>query len=693
MYPQAAFKSKRQRLQDALAIWAAAERGQFAVLLPVAAAGGIVAYFALRTEPPLWPVVMVACLASASGALCRVWPVARAALLCVAFAAFGFGSAGIATWRQPPWDDVPHTAVIVTGQIVQLELLPAGRRVTLAAVALDDGSVLGRRVRLRLRDSDTAPLYAGATIQVRALLRAPSPPSYPGGWDMQREAYFDGMGAYGFAIGRTRLVAVSPAGHWRALRETIAGTIMQTLPGDRGAIAATLLTGLGAAIPQSERTAFAASGLAHILAVAGLHIGIVMGLVFAVVRYSLAAVEYSALHWSSRRIAALAALCAGGFYLALTGAHVPIWRSFAMAGLVTLAILTGRRAISLRALALAALGLMAFAPNEVMGVSFQMSFAAVLALIAGWTALRPLISNVAIGRWWRAPVLYAGGLAVTSALAGTASLPFAIYHFGNASLWYVPANMLAVPLAALWIMPWGICALLLMPFGCAALALAPMGWGISGLIALANMVAAWPGALTPVPQMPAQALLLVAAGLVWLCLWRTRLRLAGLAAILAGIVAPFGQSLPDLFLAPDSRLVAALIGGVVFTETRPGASVFDKEAPARLWGDTPQSAFPASGAGAGGKLQCDAEACRWPVGQIRIVLARQAETPCRDADVVISAMRLHGCSAALVLDRGAAADGGATTVTGPSVTTDHAMRGTRPWVFAPKPSLPAALTE
>ncbi len=156
-----------------------------------------------------------------------------------------------------------------------------------------------------------------------------------------------------------------------------------------------------------------------------------------------------------RRIAAVAALAAGLLYLALTGGHIPILRSFAMACVVTLGVLSGRRAISVRALALAAVALMLFAPAEVMGVSFQMSFAAVLALVAGWEVLAPRLALLGAGAWWRGPALYVGGLALTSALAGTASLPFAAYHFGNAALFYVPANVIAVPLTGLWVMPWG----------------------------------------------------------------------------------------------------------------------------------------------------------------------------------------------------------------------------------------------
>ena len=235
-------------------------------------------------------------------------------------------------------------------------------------------------------------------MQVRSLLRPPSPPAYPGAWDLQRDAYFSGLGASGYALNPLVVLESAPptgAMAWlQAVRDGIAQRVITGLPGPPGAVATTLLTGTTLAIPQADREAFRDSGLAHLLAVAGLHIGIVMGLVFGATRLGLAAIEHTALHWPAKAIAGMTALVAGAGYLMLTGAHVPIIRSFAMACLVTLGIAVGRRALSLRGLALAAAALIVIAPNEVVGVSFQMSFAAVLALISGYEALRPVLARL-----------------------------------------------------------------------------------------------------------------------------------------------------------------------------------------------------------------------------------------------------------------------------------------------------------
>jgi competence protein ComEC len=675
-----------------------AERGRFFLFLPACMAGGILLYFAQASEPGLLAPAIVTVVTLAGAVWARQRPIACAVLVALGFAAGGFARARIETMRMPPWPALPRSAVVVRGVVTRVEELPDGRRVTLGAPSLDGGADIGRAVRLRLRDTDVADVAPGDRMSVRALLRPPSPPSYPGGWDTQRDAFFGGMAGYGFALRPTDIAAGNSFSWLQTLRQRIAGRMMVGLPGARGAIAATLFTGLGAAIPLPDRAAFQASGLSHLLAVAGLHIGIVMGVVFAVMRTVMAASEYAALHWPVKRIAALSALAAGLLYLALTGGHVPILRSFAMACLVTLALLTGRRALSVRALALAALVLMAFAPELVVGVSFQMSFAAVLALVAGWEALSPIFRTVGLGRWWRMPLLYGGGLAATSTLAGTASLPYVAYHFGTVPLFYVPANMLAVPLTALWVMPWGIGALLLMPFHLEHVCLLPMGWGIGGLLCIAHTVAAWPAAIWVVPQTPVWGLLLVSAGMVWFCLWRTWLRFAGLCLLATGVASPWLASQPDVVVSADARVIAVRAKGQVLEYSASGADRFARALPARVWGQTRVTDLPNPAIAV-----CGTGSCRFSLPRGTVLLVIDAAVPCDGAALVVSPLPLRGrCNAATVVDRFSVLDDGATSVTfiatGAVKVTDRVVRGDRPWVISGRvpiaaSRLPPATTE
>ena len=253
-------------------------------------------------------------------------------------------------------------------------------------------------MRIRLQKKDDGDLGSGDSVRIRALIRPPALPSYPGAWDLQRDAFYAGLGASGYALGKAeRTTQAVPSGPMRFvqwLREGIAHRVVAVIPGAAGAVSVTLLTGASMAIPEADHAAFRDSGLAHLLAVAGLHIGIVMGFALAISRFGFALSERASLFWPTKKLSAICALAAGGAYMVLTGMHVPIIRSFAMACLLTVAVLADRRPISVRGLALAATVLMLISPQDVPDVSFQMSFSAVLALIAGYEALRPWLRRL-----------------------------------------------------------------------------------------------------------------------------------------------------------------------------------------------------------------------------------------------------------------------------------------------------------
>ena len=688
--------------------WVEAERGRFIPWLAVAAMAGVACYFVQPAEPPAWAgvaAVGASLLACAAG--CR-HPVSRAAALVALAATAGFLSAQIQAGRALPIEAIPSKAVVLTGVVRTVDILPEGRRVTLSSARLDPAQApLARAVRVRLRRGDAMELSAGDRVQIRSLIRPPAPPAYPGAWDLQRDAYFSGLGASGYALNPTVVLErAQPSGGGavlQALRDGIARRVIQALPGPQGAVGSTLLTGTTLAIPQADREAFRDSGLAHLLAVAGLHIGIVMGLFMGTTRLGLAAIEHTALHWPTKAIAGLTALAAGAAYLLLTGAHVPIMRSFAMACLVTLGIVLGRRALSLRGLTLAAAAIILIAPNEVVGVSFQMSFAAVLALISGYEAMRPLLARLH-GDGVRLRVLsHAAALTLTSLLAGTASAPYGAYHFGHMQLYFILANLVAVPLCAFWVMPAGLLALALMPLGLERLALVPMGWGIEAILWIGRTVSSWPAATVPVPAMPGWGLVVFSLGLAWLGLWRSRARLAGVPVMLAGLLSPLANPPPDLLMSSDARLIAVRdqgADGVYWVQTRSGASKFVRAA----WQDHLASGPLRNLAGEPPGL-CTATECR--VDRTGLLFLRDSTraTQCAGVRLLISAEPARGeCPAEVpYLDRFSVWRDGAHAVwftpDGARIVSDRAYRGTRPWVPplpTPRrsvPNLPMAATE
>jgi competence protein ComEC len=666
---------------EALAAWVEAERGRFFLLLPIAMGAAILVYFDLPTEPPLWIGALLAGLGCA--ALGGGWrfPLARLGAALVLAASLGFARAEWRTAAMPPLIAVPYGVVTVAGNLASIDELPNGRRVTIGDASLDNAPI-PRAIRVKLKTTDATALAAGDAISVKAMLFKPDRPAYPGGWDAGRDAFFAGLGASGFAVNDVTVIAPARPGAFslrlRRLREAIAARIMAVLPVDTGAVAVTLLTGMEQEMPLQERQNFIAAGLAHILAVAGLHVGIVMGLFFATARWLLTRHERMALHLPAKPIAAAISLLAGAGYAALTGAHLPILRSLAMASLVTLGVIAGRRAISLRGLALAAMVIMLATPEAVIGTSFQMSFSAVAALISGYAAARAWFARLHEGSSPAArTAAHLAGLFYTSLLAGAASMPFAAYQFQQVQPYWILANLIAVPLTAMWVMPLGLLSLALMPLGCAAFTLVPMGWGIGIIVWTTRIISTWPDAMLRVTPMPGLAILLYAAGLAGLCLWRSRVRLAGVAAMAAALMVYAAARPPDVLVSPDARLIAVSAPPDLLLLRQKKASGFVLAAWQPVWGGAAFSPLDKTG--------CNADVCSVATRNGTVAVALSPPASCPAARLVVSPEPLRDvCHGTMVIDRFTVWQDGAVaawlTPTGVRLRTDREVQGARPWV-------------
>ena len=680
----------------------AGEGGRLAPWLAVAMGAGVLAFLLPRHDPPAWlswaallPLPLA--LALMRRRLLGAW----LAGLCAA-AGLGFAAAAWHTHAAPPMPELPRGALVLTGTVSELDPLPGGARITLRGARWNEAMPpLERELRVRLQARDTARPRPGEVVRVRALLRPPSAPAYPGGWDFQRAAFFEGLGGSGFALGPVEVLAQGAAPPLAPLRAAMEARVMAALPGDAGAIAAALLTGGQSGISPAAMRAMRDSGLAHLLSVSGLHIAIVIGATAFVARFALALVPAFALRWGTRPWALLAGVAAGGFYTVLTGLQVPMLRAFAMACVVALAVWAGRRALSPRVLAVAAALVLLWSPASVLGPSFQMSFAAVLALVAVAEATRGRVPPPG----WRRALFWLSASVVTSVVAGLATMPFGLHHFGRVQLYGVAANALAVPLTSFLVMPAGMLAALLMPLGLEAWPLAVMGWGVAGVLAIARAVAAWPGAAMALAPLPGWGLALAAFGLCWLCLWRRRWRWAGVPLILAGLASALLVRPPDAVAAADGRLFLLRDGDALWIERRPGASRFVREAWLRQFGEAEAPELPRELEA--GQLRCGAERC---VLRGRLALLRPAPPPrglrrppdwtpeplCGQVQVILSPEPVRGrCDGTAVVDRFAVWRDGAHAVWlspgGARVLSDRAHRGDRPWV-PPRPR-PRAQTE
>jgi competence protein ComEC len=684
----------------------AAERDRWLLWLPVAFGAGIGLYFILPEEPPLWLGIAVAVGAVVAAMLGR----SHAGILvtAVALVAIGTGFAA-AQWRATlvaaPVLEQRWGPARLDGRVVAVEIRAEGRRVILDRVEMA-GLAQARtpaqvRVNLRGRAME-ANLKPGERVSLRAVLMPPPGPAAPGAYDFQRQAWFDRLGAVGFAVTPPKAIegAPSPAG-WRlqinALRQAVVERTLEAIPGPAGAIAAALLTGEMGAIPPDVMAAMRDSGLAHLLSISGLHIGLVASIVFVILRQILALIPRVALAYPIKKWAAVAAFLAITFYTLFATPGVPTQRSWLMTSVVLFAILIDRTAITMRLVAWAAFAVLALLPESLLGPSFQMSFAAVVALIAAWEVLRQRFADWrAGGGVVRRAAVSLVAVGMTTLVAGFASAPYALYHFNRFAAFGLVANLIAVPLTGIWVMPLAVAAALLWPFGLQDWALVPMGWGVEIIIAVAQMVAGWGGAVALLPAMPVWGLVAVTLGGLWLCLWRTRWRLAGVPVIALGLLSIALTRGPDVLVSGDGKLVAVRGADGLLQLSSDRAAPLTRESWLRRAGQEDVTLWPSEGASLDGQLVCDPAGCLYRVrGQV-VALVRDTAAlaeDCGAARVVVAIVPVRRkCAGALVVDRFSLwRDGGhALWLERDGVVIDSVRqsRGVRPWV--PKPPEPRA---
>src|SRR5579883_797736 len=627
-----------------------AERGRWMLWLPVAMGLGIAVYFELPVEPALWLGPAIAAAGGVAVALAPGGSKARALCIGVVAAAFGFG---LATWRTAdlaaPTLSRPLFSINVEGRIADIQRLPEGVRVVLENVRLKGNHVpppemMPARVRVSL-GKGAPKIGVGDRLLVLANLSQPAGPAAPGAFDFQRVAWYQQLGAVGYALAPAAIIDhAPPSGIIRlidGLRADITERIMKAVPNPEGGVIAAMLTGEQTAVDKDVNQAMRDSGLAHILSISGLHIVFVVGLVMGLIRYGVALVPPLALRIDAKKIAAVIALLAALFYTALAGAPVPAQRSCAMAAFALLAILLDRTALSLRLVAWSAMIVLVAAPDALTGASFQMSFAAVIALIAawemgaGWRRRLHERAEQSRHRWlWRLAVAGGASLA-TTLIASIATGAFAAYHFNRVSLLGIVANMLGVPLTGFWIMPLGLIAMLLMPLGLEKWALIPMGWGIHWLDWIAATVAAFPQTATLVPSLPGASLWLLTLGGLWLCLWRRRWRLVGIPVIaVALLLGP--PPAPDLLMSEDGRVLGLHDEKGIVHVASMRTDRFVAEAWARRSGQEGAKKWTVTAQEEAAGIGCHTGLCRWRKGPWRVAFVsdeRKLAEACDSADI------------------------------------------------------------
>jgi competence protein ComEC len=632
--------------------------------------------FILRpsVNPPGLPTALAAA-AALLAFLVRRRAVAFASALLIATAAIGFAVSSLkAALIAHPVLDRPAYGVTVTGFIELREERERSDRIVVNVVDID-GERLDtplERVRLSVRRG-TAPAV-GSYVTLKARLNPPLPPLRPGGYDFARDLYFQRIGAIGFVTGAIKVEAPPSQPSFRVrllslidgMRDGIDRHIRAVVPGDAGSIASALITGKRDALSASVNDAMYVSGLAHVLSISGYHMAVVAGVVFFVLRAGLALIPGVALRYPIKKWGAVAALVAATFYLVLSGAEVATQRSFIMIAIVLIGVMVDRAALTLRNLALAALAVMLVAPEAVVHPSFQMSFAATLALVAvyqggvPWATSGKKASLGAQAASWGIREITT--LVLASLIAGLATTPFAAFHFHRLAPYGVLANLLAMPIVSIWVMPAGLLALVAMPFGFDAPLWRLMGGGIEWMNAIALWVASLPGAVGRIPAFGVGALLMASAGLFVVCLLRTRLRFVGVALVLAAIVMAAYTTRPDVMVSANADAVAVRSANGRLSILRNSSDPLA----VRDWLSADADVREPKDAGLRDGFLCDQMGCiaRLPDGTV-VSVARTAQAvmeDCEQASLVITTRQAPPDCRALVVDRQTLRDSGAMTL-------------------------------
>lgn len=690
----AEWKGRLKRARGSLERWLESERGQLPPWFVVGFGAGIAAWFWL-SGPDQW----IGFLCFAAGLALIGWTVqaGRAGRALGWFGlALGLGCALI--WARAELVAAPRLErpMIATfsATVERVETLAAkgDLRLTLATT----GGALPPRVRVAIPDKVAPPgIGQGAIVTLRARLQPPPQMALPGSHDFARDAWFRGIGGVGRAIGPLTVTKQAPGGGLEAVRSRLDRHVRAALPGSNGTIATALATSDQGSISKEDAEDMRRSGLAHLLSVSGLHIAAVVGAAMFLSLRLLALSERLALRFNLVLVSAGFGALAGIAYTLLTGAQVPTVRSCIAALLVLAGIALGRDAISLRLVAVGALVVLLFRPEAIAGASFQLSFAAVTAIVAlhSLPSVRKLFQRRDEGifaRFGRA----LGAMILTGLAVEIALIPLALYHFHRAGLYGVAANIVAIPLTTFVIMPLEAGALFLDTVGLGAPLWSATGFAIDLLLGMAHAVANASGAVAMLPAMPRSAFGLMVLGGLWLCLWTTRARFYGLVPAAIGALWAAATPSPDLLVTGDGRHLALVgsDGTPALLRDRTGEFVSDLIGEAAAYDGAP--GFLA----ASDYARCSRDACIARVerdGRSWHILATRSSTfmdwrkfiaACADADIVVADRKLPAqCTPRwLKLDRPALAETGGLTIRldeQPRVESVSARLGNHPWAF------------
>lgn len=629
---------------------AAFDRGPWLVIV---FAAGIASWFLLHT-PWQWIAAIGMALIAALGSLVPMQgEVGEIAHLrrAVTMAALAFAAGILVIWTRSGVvgaEPIERPRIeLIQGHVLERQDQSAQGRVRLTLAVRDASAGIARKYRVNVPiDAATPAMAEGAVLRLRARLMPPAPPMLPGSYDFARVAWFQGLAATGSALGAIEIVEAAPEEtRISAVQRALAAHVRSRVDGSAGAIAAAFASGDRGGISEVDEAAMRDSGLTHLLSISGLHVSAVIAAAWLLAIKLLALWPWFSLRVRLPVVAASCGALAGIGYTLLTGAEVPTVRSCAAAILVLIALALGRDALSLRMVAVAGFFVLLLWPESLMGPSFQMSFAAVLAIVTLHTSGR-VRAFLAPREQGRLAVFARQGmmLLLTGVVIELTLMPIVLFHFHRAGVYGALANVMAIPLVTFVAMPLIAIALVFDVFGLGA----PAWWlverALDLLLALAHLFSSQPGAVKLMPQMGAGTFALFVAGGLWFALWSGRHRIWGLVPVAIATIALMFTPVPDVLISRDGQQVGVTTGDGRLLSLRQSRSAYAADNLMELAGVESQPIALAEWPGA----RCSRDFCvltiergarRWTLLMARsreLVEERALAAACEQVDIVIA---------------------------------------------------------
>jgi len=542
--------------------------------------GGAACYFVLPNEPRLVTLLILAICLVGAALYCRNIGYSSRCLVFITAIVCGVAMAKFEAIRVSPFRLDDECTAKITGWVTHLQTI-SRNRVRLVVRVKDLGSskyadrfkaASNRHLSVTVTTfrKFVDKLVVGDAISFIGRFRPVAGPTHPWGYDFSRRAWFYGIGASGFMLGKPTTIDIGPPPFKTRimipitkLRAEIAYKIFEALPSVSGTVAAALMIGEYSSVPELVNDIMRVSGIYHIVSISGLHMSMVSGIVLILLRFLFSLNYWFVETYDTKKVAAFFAFICSSFYLLLSGAAVATVRSWIMLSVALFAVLIGRPAVTMHTVTVACGLILLFSPSSVTDPSFLMSFMSVFGLVSAFTwwqgnrgssqLMRELSWLSFLFIWLRNCIV---GSVVASMVAGIATAPIVIDTFYRVSTYSVVTNILVLPVVGLVIMPMGLVAMLLMPFSLEWFPLQFMGYGIDSMINIASWVTSFPYSQGLVGAIHPLAKPIAIIGLLWIMLWRTELRWIGIVPVIISFcLAPFAMK-ADIMISADGKTIS-----------------------------------------------------------------------------------------------------------------------------------------